>query len=104
MNPARKHDTAGEDLSLVVVEEETALAEGLAAALVAQHGVARAAAVRDPNAAMSAVRRAEADVLIVGTDARGWDALTLLRSVTARYPEVAAVAVSGCEDPDRVTD
>ena len=105
MSATRQRASAGmRDLSLLVLEDETALAEGLAAALVGQRYIARAAAASDPDAAMSAVTKKEVDVLVVGTDAREWDPLALLRSVTARYPDVTLVAMSGSDDPLRVAE
>lgn len=91
-------------LSILVVEDETALAEGLAAALVGQQCVARAAAASDPDAALSAMAAEDVDVLVVGTDASEWDPVALLRSVTARFPDVAVVAMSGSEDARRVAE
>lgn len=90
-------------LSVVVVDSEQALAEALAAALPSYDGVASASAANDPISAASVMDRTPSDVLVVGVDSQEWDALAFMRWVTRRWPEVAMVALSANDDPDRAT-
>jgi DNA-binding NarL/FixJ family response regulator len=89
-------------LSVVVVDDEQALAEALAAALLDHDGVARAIAAGDAASAASAAERTDCDVVVVGLDSDQWDAVGFLRGVACRQPKAALIAMSADEDPDLV--
>jgi DNA-binding NarL/FixJ family response regulator len=91
-----------EGLAIVLLDEEQALAEALATVLAKYPLVASTCAVSKPKQAMALIDRDDVDVLIVGTDSSSWDPLDLLRSVALWKPDVALVALSADEDPDRV--
>lgn len=89
-------------LMVVLLDAEQALAEALATVLTKHPQVAAAHAVSDPAQAAALISTRPVDVLIVGTDSHLWDPLEFVRSVAIQKPEVAVVAVSGDEDPERV--
>ena len=89
-------------LSVVVVDEEKALAEALAAALLDHDGVARAIAAGDAASAAGVLERNDSDVVVVGLESGGWDAVAFLRRVALRRPGTALIAMSGDDDPDLV--
>jgi len=86
-----------------VLDEEAALAEALVAALTGYEEFLLVTATSDPTTAASTVRAGGVDVLILGADAEEWDALSFIEWVSRRHPTVALVAMSGNEDPQRVT-
>jgi DNA-binding NarL/FixJ family response regulator len=89
-------------VSVVVVDDEKALAEALAAALLDRHGVASVIAASDAASAASAVERTDPDVVVVGLDSGEWNAVALVRDVARRRPEAALIAMSADDDPDLV--
>jgi DNA-binding NarL/FixJ family response regulator len=97
-------DTATADgLHVLIVDSEQALAQGLAEALVHQPGIAAARAADSPAAAAAAIGDRAVDVVVTATDSEGWDPLALVRDLGARSPAPAVVAISGDDDPERVT-
>jgi DNA-binding NarL/FixJ family response regulator len=89
-------------VSVCIVDSHVALAEALAMALAVEEGVASAQAARDPRTAAAMVDAGLVDVLVVALDSDTWDGEQLLRRVRHRGGDVALVAMSGEDDPDRV--
>jgi len=100
--PPRWRGRAPDGIAVVVVDDEKALAEALAAALPVHDSVRRAVAASDPSEAASALQD-DVDVVVVGMDSRKWDALGFLHWAARRRPEIALVAMSGTEDVELVT-
>lgn len=90
-------------IHVLIVDSEQALAQGLAEALVQQSGIARAYPARTPGAAAEVLATRAVDVVVAATDGEGWDPLRLLRELDARAPAPPVVAISGDDDPAKVT-
>lgn len=89
-------------MSVCILDSHVALAEALAVALAVEEGVASARAARDPQTAAAIVDAGLVDVLVVALDSDSWNGEQLLRRVGQRGHDVALVAMSGDDDPDRV--
>lgn len=94
---------AARGIHALIVDSERALAQGLAQALSDQPGVASASAAGDRAAAMVALDQHAVDVVVAATDVDGWDPFAFMRDVDVRTPRPAVVAISGDDDPVRVT-
>lgn len=107
-DPDRRRTTSAaalrepEELHVLVLDAEQALAEALASVLARHPRVASARAVGDPDRAAAEIAADPVDVLVVGTDSHTWDPLDFVRSVATSSPQLAVVAISGDDDADSV--
>ena len=88
--------------SICILDSQQALAEALAAALLAAEGVNSAVGTSAPDAAGAAVASGRCNVLMVGIDSDEWESLSFIQQVARRTPGLAVVAMSGADDPERV--
>ena len=89
-----------DELTLLVLDSEQALAEALAGVFRAADWVAWAVAAGSPADAARVLDASPVDVVVVGTDAEGSDPLAVLRWVATRYPDAALVAMSRDDDEE----
>ena len=101
--PGREADWP-EGIAVLVVDTELALAQALAAALVHEPSLVRVRPAADPREATQLLEAEAVDVVVAGTDRSEWDPFDLVRTVRRRWPEVPVVAISGDDDPARVTE
>jgi DNA-binding NarL/FixJ family response regulator len=90
-------------LSVLILDSEQALAQALAAALLRQKGITSTQAASDPDVAVTAMEVGGVDVMVAGIDSEYWDPLALIGRTVRRFPDLAVVAMSGIDDPNRVT-
>jgi DNA-binding NarL/FixJ family response regulator len=87
-------------LTLLVVDPELALAEGLALRLSLEGPVAQTRCATGAVEALHLLEQQEPDVLVVGAEPGTWQ-VGFLRQVARRYPEIAVVVLS---EADRLED
>src|SRR4051794_2489627 len=89
-----REDRRHEDVSVVIVDSEQALAQALAQALVNEPGIGVANAAADPEAAGEVLDALPVDVAVVATERCAWDPFAFTREIGSRWPDVAIVAMS----------
>lgn len=102
--PASPHepDETCETAAVCILDSQQALAEALAGALLGEPAIGSAIGTSSPSSATAAILSASVDVLVVGIDSDGWEALAFIYEVSHRAPDLAVVAMSGTEDPAEV--
>lgn len=87
-------------MRLLILVPEVAFAEALSALLRAADGIEVADPVSGTDALWARMAEYSYDVLLLESEAAGYDAADLLRETTATYPELATVVLSGDDSPD----
>jgi DNA-binding NarL/FixJ family response regulator len=91
-----------DDISVLVVDGEQALAQALARALLDEPCIGAARASADPDDAARVLDAGGVDVVVVATDAADWDPLAFAREVRRSRPDTAIVAMSADASPAQV--
>lgn len=101
-SPRSVADGARDVAAVCILDSQRALAEALAGALLAEPEIGSTMGTSSPESAAAAVDAGNVDVLVVGIDSTGWEALEFIYEITHREPGLVVVAMSGTEDPAEV--
>jgi DNA-binding NarL/FixJ family response regulator len=89
--------------SVLVVDDEQALAQALVESLRQEPVVGRASAVDEPSVAVRLMEAERADVVVVALDSDVWDPVPFIRTIAAHLPPHVIVAMSGVDDVAQAT-